>query len=264
MSLPEYEVYSILYARDEGRMSRDNFLGGDPHNVPMPMYFYVWAIRGSGRVFVVDTGFDETAASARGRILDRPVDAGLRAIGIESAEVRDVILSHMHWDHAGNHSMFPEAVYHVQDTEMAYCTGRCMCHRTLQAPFDVADVQAMVGRIYQGRAIFHDGMAELAPGLSLHLIGGHSKGLQCVRVHTRRGWMVLASDAAHYYANFMERRVFPATYNVGDTLEGYRIMHELAESPAHVVPGHDPLVETRYPAIRSGLTGVVRLDTDPI
>jgi glyoxylase-like metal-dependent hydrolase (beta-lactamase superfamily II) len=258
-----YEIYSILFGRNETRTSKENFLGGDLHDKPMPMNFYVWAIIGGGRAFVVDTGFDAKAAAARSRSVNRPVDAGLKAIGVDTGTVKDVVITHMHWDHAGNHEMFPNATYHIQDAEMAYCTGRCMCHSVLRMPFEAADVQAMVGRVFAGRAHFHAGVSELAPGLSLHLIGGHSKGLQCLRVHTRRGWVVLASDVAHYYAHLTERRVFPVTYNVGETLEGYRIVHELADSPAHIVPGHDPLVHDRYPAADPKIEGIVRLDADP-
>ena len=260
----EYEVYSIRYARNDGRMRPQNFLDGDSHISPMPMSFYVWAIIGNGRTFVFDTGFDAAAAHHRGRTVDRTVDAGLKAVGVEAAAVEDVIISHMHWDHAGNHDMFPRASYHLQDTEMAYCTGRCMCHDALKAPFNAADVQSMVGRVFEGRTCFHDGVSKLASGISVHLIGGHSRGLQCLRVNTRRGWIVLASDVAHYYEHFEKRRVFPVTYNVGDSLEGYRALHELADSPSHIIPGHDPLVDRRYPAARPGLDGIVRLDLDPI
>ena len=69
--------------------------------------------------------------------------------------------------------------------------------------------------------VFHDGDEQIAPGITVHHIGGHSKGLQCVRVKTRRGHVVLASDATHLYAHINEGRVFPVTYSVGDTLEGY-------------------------------------------
>ena len=263
MSLPEYEIYSIRYARNLDRRRPENFIGGDPHDVPMPMSFYVWAIVGGGRAYVVDTGFDAASGASRGRQVDRAVGDGLRDAGVEPGSVKDVILSHMHWDHAGNHALFPNAAYHVQDTEMAYCTGRCMCHAELRRPFAVGDVQAMVSRVFESRACFHDGTTTLAPGLSLHLVGGHSKGLQCVRVHTRRGWVVVASDAAHYYDHLAERRVFPLTYNLGDTLEGYRIVTELASSPAHIIPGHDPKVHERYPPLQS-VGDVVRLDADPL
>jgi hypothetical protein len=53
-------------------------------------------------------------------------------------------------------------------------------------------------------------------------------------------------------------------YNVGEMLEGFNTVRRLAESPRHVIPGHDPLVLTRYPAAKPGLEGIVaRLDAEP-
>jgi glyoxylase-like metal-dependent hydrolase (beta-lactamase superfamily II) len=99
------------------------------------------------------------------------------------------------------------------------------------------------------------------PGVSLHLIGGHTMGLQVARVETRRGALVLASDASHFYANMEQVRPFPIVWSVADMVDGYRRLRALAESPAHVIPGHDPLVLQRYPAPAKALEGVVaRLD----
>jgi glyoxylase-like metal-dependent hydrolase (beta-lactamase superfamily II) len=147
---------------------------------------------------------------------------------------------------------------------MEYCTGRCMCHEYLRKPFEVDDVIAMVRRTFEGRALFHRGSSELAPGVTLHHVGGHSSGLQIVRVRTMRGFVVLASDASHFYANFEQGRPFPVVASVVDMLEGYRKLYDLASSPLHIIPGHDPLVLDRYPAAAPGLEGiVVRLDAAP-
>ena len=89
---------------------------------------------------------------------------------------------------------------------------------------------------------FHDGDAEVAPGVTVHKIGGHSRGLQCVRVATATGPVVLASDSSHYYENFEKGKVFPITIDIADVLDGYVRLQELAGSPRRVVPGHDPLV----------------------
>jgi glyoxylase-like metal-dependent hydrolase (beta-lactamase superfamily II) len=99
----------------------------------------------------------------------------------------------------------------------------------------------------------------------VHHVGGHTRGLQVVRVFTARGWVVLASDASHFYAHMDEGRVFPIVYQVDALLEGYATLRRLASSPAHIVPGHDPLVLRRYPAARPGTEGwIVRLDVDPL
>lgn len=259
-----YEVYAVRYAHNPLATRAHNFIGGDPHDGPMPLDYFVWAIKGPDRSFILDTGFDAAMGEKRGRQFLRSPSVGLKAVGVEPHEVRDVILSHMHYDHCGNYDLFPQARYHVQDTEMAYCTGRCMCHPGLRLPFEEEDVVAIMRKLFAGRVVFHDGAEELAPGLSVHLVGGHSKGLQVVRVWTRRGWMVLASDASHFYANMEEGRAFPIVHNHEATLEGYATMRRLASARDAIIPGHDPLVLARYPAVASGLEGIaVRLDADP-
>lgn len=259
-----YEVYAIKYAHHE-RPSSENYIGGDAHETSEPLDYFVWAIKGAHRTFVVDTGFDPVVAKKRGRTLLKPIGEGLNAIGVDAASVKDVIVSHLHYDHTGNYDLFPQARYHLQDCEMAYATGRCMCHTHMRLPFEEDDVVAMVRKVFAGRVQFHDGVDEIAPGVSVHRIGGHSKGLQSVRVKTKRGYVMLAADATHLYNHFEQRRVFPITYNVAEVLEGYETLLRLASSPKHVIPGHDPKVLDKYPVARAGLEDwVVRLDADPV
>lgn len=258
-----FELFAIRYATHE-RRSGDNFIGGDPHDVAMPLDYYVWVARNRDATYLIDTGFDTATAVKRGRQLLRDPGDGLRALGIEPADIRDVIVTHLHFDHIGNFHLFPEARFHLQDTEMAYATGRCMCHQRLRHPFDINHVTAMVRRVYEGRVQFHDGDAEIAPGLSVHLVGGHSRGLQCVRVWTERGWVVIASDASHLYAHFETGRPFPNVVRVDEMLEGYVTLQKLASSPKHVIPGHDPLVMDRYAAPLPELDGIcVKLHEPP-
>jgi glyoxylase-like metal-dependent hydrolase (beta-lactamase superfamily II) len=259
-----YEIHAVHYAHHD-RPASDNYIGGDVHDVLEPLDYYVWAITGGGRTYIVDTGFDEAMGIKRNRTLVRPIADGLKAIGIAPDTVEDIIVSHLHYDHTGNYDLFPRAKYHLQDAEMAYATGRCMCHAVLKTPFEEEDIVAMVRKLFAGRVAFHDGVDEIAPGITVHKIGGHSKGLQCVRVKTRRGHVVIASDTAHLYNHFEQRRVFPTTYNLAEVLEGYDQLRKLAASPAHIIPGHDPEVLKRYPAAKEGLEGwVVRLDADPV
>ena len=93
------------------------------------------------------------------------------------------------------------------------------------------------------------------------MIGGHTMGLQVGRVKTRCGFVVLASDASHYYANMDELRPFPIVYNVGAMIDGWRRLREIADSVAHIIPGHAPEVMRRYSAPDTTLAGTVaRLD----
>src|SRR3546814_19465909 len=116
-----------------------------------------------------------------------------------------------------------------------------MCHGFLRHPYDVEDIVGLVRNVYGNKVAFHDGVSELASGLTLHRVGGHTAGLQIVRVWTRRGWVVVASDATHLYENFRRPSPFPAVYNVGDMMEGFRTIRQLAAREHNIIPGHDPL-----------------------
>jgi glyoxylase-like metal-dependent hydrolase (beta-lactamase superfamily II) len=268
MEAPNYEVLALRYATHQNRTARANFISIDAHDAPMPLDYFVWVIRGPigasvQRTILVDTGMDARAAAQRpGRVILAPVEAMLGRVGVDPAAVREVVLTHMHFDHAGCIDLFPAATLHIQDSEMAFCTGRCMCHRVLRDTFEVDHVVAAVRRVHDGRVRFHDGAADLAPGISLHLVGGHSGGLQIVRVRTARGWVVLASDATHFWANIRKRSPFPIVVDMARMLEGYDIVESLADGPDHIIPGHDPLVLSRF--IRApGQDDVVRLDLPP-
>ncbi len=261
--LPTYELYALKYGHHQ-RLRSTNFLGGDPHDGPMPMDYFVWLARSADRTVVIDTGFSPAGANRRKRQLLRSPAEALGLLGVDAAQVRDVVITHLHYDHIGNFDLFPAATFHLQDREMHYATGRYMCFDCFGHSFEVEEIVGMVRKVYAGRVEFHDGDETIAPGMSVHLIGGHTMGLQVVRVHTQRGWVVVASDAAHYYENMEARRPYSTVFDVGAMTQGWKRLRDLADSPAHIVPGHDPEVLRRYPAPNPGLDGIAaRLDVAP-
>ncbi|WP_202124796.1 N-acyl homoserine lactonase family protein [Actinomadura physcomitrii] len=261
--LPEWEVWALRLGSVD-RPARDNFLMPCARSGAMRLDFTMWVASYGGHTVVVDTGFSERAGDRRGRRLDlRPAEA-VRRVGADPGQVSDVVLTHLHFDHAGNIGDFPGARVNVQADELAYTTGKPMTHEALNHFYESDDIVDVVRRVHAGDVRVAEGDVEPAPGLELHLVGGHTRGLQIVRVHTRRGWVVLASDALHYYANFQERNPFPAILDLGRLLDGYERLGELASSPDHIVPGHDPEVFERYADPDAGLPdGVVALHTPP-
>ncbi|MEJ1969438.1 MAG: MBL fold metallo-hydrolase [Rhizomicrobium sp.] len=162
-ALEPFDVFAIRYAHLGGRHAAENFIGADPHEEASDLDYFVWLIRRGDACFVVDTGFAAPAAARRGRELLRCPAQSLRLLGVDAQRVGDVIVTHLHYDHAGNLDKFPKARFHVQDREMAYATGRCMCHAPLRHAFDLDDTLQMVRHVYDGRVAFHDGDVELAP-----------------------------------------------------------------------------------------------------
>lgn len=261
MSSETYEILALKYAAFTQRRRFESFIAADNHDGPDPIDYFVWVIRNANRTVVVDTGFDADEGRKRGRKVDLAPASALERIGVVAGTVDQVVITHLHYDHAGTLGAFPKARFHLQAAEMAYATGPCMCHTHLRYPFTADHVCEMVKNVYSGRVIFHDGDAEIAPGITVHKIGGHSRGLQCVRVATATGPVVLASDSSHFYENFETGKVFPITIDIADVLDGYTRLQTLAGSPRRVVPGHDPLVLERYPPLNSQTQGIVhRLD----
>jgi len=258
-----YEVYALRYAHMSRRRG-DNFLGGDPHDAPMAMDFFVWLLRSPTRCILVDTGFNAKTAQSRQRELMRCPIESLSDLGVQPEDVTDVIITHLHYDHAGNLDKLPNARFHIQDSEVEYATGRCMCHGVLRHAYSVEDIVELIRKVYDERVVFHDGDSEMAPGVRLLRIGGHTKGLQSVQVATERGNVVLASDASHFYENMDRGRPFPIIYNVADMLQGYTRLHAAAASPDHIVPGHDPRVLELYPPLSETQRNIVQLHLQPL
>lgn len=262
--LPTYEVYALQYGRHSERNRNQNLLTYDPHNDPMPLDFFVWLIKSAGRTILVDTGFTEATAKAKDRRLSCcPIDA-LSTLGVEAAQITDVIMTHMHWDHAGNIKRLPKATFHVQETEMEYATGRYMREPVLRHAYLAEDIVDLIHCLYEGRVKFYRGNSPVAPGVELLHIGGHTPGLQSVRVFTKRGWVVLASDATHFYDNMRLQNPFPIVFNMGDVLTGYETLLNNADSPDHIIPGHDPEVLGIYPRFPSANFAIASLHLAPV
>ncbi|MEM8744042.1 MAG: N-acyl homoserine lactonase family protein [Pseudomonadota bacterium] len=242
-----YEVLALEYGRMD-RSSRDFYLHSpDPHEGPRPIVYYLWVVRNEKRTVVVDLGFDRRSGDARGRIMLREPMAALGAVGVAPDDVKTIIITHMHYDHAGHGPEFPNAKFVLQEREMAYCTGKPMSHAPLRKSFDIEHVTDMVRANFMSRVTFVDGDKEVLPGISVHLVGGHSGGLQVVRVETEKGPLVIASDAAHFYDTVTEQNPFTIIVNLPEMCAGWDRIFELGAEPGLVVPGHDPLVSELYP-----------------
>ena len=261
-----YNLYAIHYATNGRRKPHENFMHPVPdlHDGPMPMDFFIWVAVGGGRTILIDSGASADTCRMRGHDFIRCPAESLAELNIDAASVGDVITTHLHWDHAGNVEKFPNARFHVQTKETQHAIGPCICSPFLRRPFEVEQICSFVRTLYGGRVAFHAGDEEIAPGITVHHVGGHTQGLQIVRVMTRRGWVVVASDAMHYYANDELGTPFSVVVNVPEYINGLARVHQLAESADHIITGHDPAVLTMYPAVSPQLKGIaLRLDVMP-
>lgn len=130
-----WEVFAVRYADRNARTRADSFMFDAAHDAPHAMDYFMWVLRRAGEVILVDTGYDNAEAARRDRpILMEPGEA-LRPLGLRPEDITTLIVTHLHYDHAGGLHLFPNATLHMQAAEMAYATGPCMCHDTLKMPY---------------------------------------------------------------------------------------------------------------------------------
>lgn len=258
-----YRVYAIRYATSPSRRVMDNFIPPAPnhHDMAMAMDFFVWVAISERRAILIDTGADRDMCARRGHEFLIDPRQGLSALGLNATDIKDIVITHMHWDHSGNLGDYPNATLHLQSLEMAHSTGPCMEHYVLRRPYSVDYVCSVVRALYDDRLNFIDNASEIAPGVVTYHVGGHTPGLQIVRIYTQNGWLVLASDAMHFYKNYQDKSPFPVLVNMSDYIKAFTFMETLVEDTGRIVPGHDPLVLQEYPRVRESWNlDIVRLD----
>lgn len=257
-----WHVHAVKYADRNARTRADSFIFDDNHDAPHAMDYFMWVLRRGDDLILVDTGYEAGEAARRDRPIRMDPAVALAPLGITPEEITTLIVTHLHYDHAGGLDLFPNATLHMQAAEMAYATGPCMCHDVLRMPYTAEHICTAVKRLYAGKIVFHDGDAEIAEGVTVHCIGGHSRGLQAVRVRTEAGWLVLASDATHFWENIRARKPFPIVVDLENMMAGFTALNRLASHPDLIIPGHDPLVRTCFP--QDIADHITRLDRGPI
>ena len=261
----ENRIYVLRYA-ERAAIRQHHFYGAiDRPSDPMPISYYVWLIVNGDSAILVDTGFTAATAALHGREYLISPRAAVQAVGIDPDRLSSVILTHLHYDHAGCVSDFPAATYVLQEREVAYWTGRhaALIARGLGISHLVLaeDVSFVVAANFEGRVQWVDGEATVGPGVTVHRVGGHTPGMQVVRVETAVGPVVLASDAAHFYENLETNRPFAVLDSVPGALDAFLAVRGLTTAPELIVPGHDPAVLERFPSLDvpslSGHTAVI-------
>jgi glyoxylase-like metal-dependent hydrolase (beta-lactamase superfamily II) len=250
-----YVVDAIRYATIPDFPARALVVGADSAR-RQDLAMMVWLLRAPGRTVLVDAGFHRDRFVRQWKPAGyRTPAAALATLGIDSGAVTDVILSHVHWDHADGLDLFPNARVWIQRAEYEYYVG---AHgEPLHPGIDSVDAAMLAALRSAGRVMLVDGDAqEILPGITVYTGGRHTYASQYAVVRTRAGATVVASDNAYLYENLERHRPIAQTFDTLSNLAAQARMLSLASSPRLVVPGHDPAVFVRFPKPGNGVARV--------
>src|SRR4051794_1281049 len=219
----------------------------------------IWLVRANGRNILVDSGFyrEQFFKQWKVRDFEKPSDAVSQA-GVKPEDITDVIVTHMHWDHADGADLFPNARIWVQRDEYMYYTGEAWHAPKTHGGIDRDDVLSYVKMNMDGRVHFVEGDNQtVIPGITCYTGGKHTYASQFATIQTAAGTVVLASDNVYMYENLEKHVPIAATLNPESNLAAQDRMRKLATKESLIVPGHDPAVFQRF---HGPNPGVVRIE----
>jgi glyoxylase-like metal-dependent hydrolase (beta-lactamase superfamily II) len=254
---PQYEVFALRYATIPGFRVAGLVEGADKER-KLDIAMMVWLVRGNGHNILVDSGFYRDKFFGPWHPTDyvKPSET-LKRVGLKPEDITDVIVTHMHWDHADGIDLFPKARIWIQKDELEYYAGEAWQSLTTHGGIDPEDVLVVVKLNTQGRVTLVNGDArEILPGVTCYTGGKHTYASQYVGVNTVAGTVVLASDNMYLYENLEKHVPIAATLDRESNLRAQDRMKQLAASPRLIIPGHDPAVMTNFPNPEPGVAKI--------
>ena len=222
----DYPVDALLFGTDRGKLA------------DVPFMFCV-AKRGD-EVVMLDAGFVNLAHAKEWGVIGYVEYRGLLAeIGVKPEDVSLVTLSHLHWDHAGGTSAFPNAKFAIQRRELEFAAGGMTQNKHARQGFYAEDVLAMVKLAWEGRVLLPEGDQEdLIPGLDVYLTPGHTIATMTVCLGTTKGRVCYASDAVYTYRNIEEDIALGFGLDLGESVSSYAKIRKLV-GDGILIPGHE-------------------------
>ncbi|HMM71423.1 MAG TPA: N-acyl homoserine lactonase family protein [Rhodocyclaceae bacterium] len=218
-----WQIDAIDLARRTAHRSWFYYLSED--NGQQEISYRAWLLRRGQECILVDTGPPLEEAQRRGLRDVVSLDVALRRLGVEPRQVNDVVLTHLHWDHAASADLFIHARFHVQRSEIEFFRGQAHDHPATARFF--SHRQMLSDLLDSGQVQAVDGEFSLRPGVRLMRVGGHTPGSQIVAVQTQEGLAVIAGDAIPLNRNFTDLVPNGILVNVVDAIAALKTVRAL-------------------------------------
>jgi len=261
MKIGKYDIYPVETGRfvlDGGSMFgiipktlwSKSYPSDDENRIEMALRALL--IKGDGHNILVDTGFGNKISDKQRKIFK--IDYGkynpessLRKLDLEAKDITDVILTHLHFDHAGGSTykegdehkpVFQEAVHYVQKTHYEWALEPSEKDK---GSFHEEDFMPVAE---EGNLRLVEGQAMILPDIDVIISDGHTKGQQLVKISDEENTLLFCGDliptAAHVHLPYIAGYDnFPLT-----TIEEKEsILSKACYGDWTLFFEHDPLIE---------------------
>jgi len=255
---PIYEVYALSYGVYPN-FPVSGLIAGADKNRKIDLQMMIWLIKGpGGKNILVDTGcYHDNVVKGKGIQNLIKASEAIAKLGISAADITDVIITHMHWDHADGMDQFPNAKIWIQKDEYTYYTGLAWQSDGKHGGIEPDDVLTLVKLNMDHRVNLVGGdNVEIIDGIRVYTGGRHTYASQYVSVRTASGTVVIASDNMYLYENLEKHAPIAQTFDADSNLRAQDRMKQIAARPDLIVPGHDPNVFVKFPRPGNGVARI--------
>jgi len=235
---PFTQLHCLKYAG--GKMSISAFAVGAKPEREVDVAMIICVARRPGQTVVLDAGYVDQAFGAKWGITDwTDLAERLREVGVDPGEVDVVTLGHLHWDHAGGTSRFPNAKFVMQRRELESAALDVPGNPFVTNGFRLDEIVEALRLKWDGRLELVDGDAEgWQDGIDLYLTPGHTAGTMTVCLATKVSRVCYTSDAVYLYQNIEQNLPLGIALQPAAMFESYAKIRRVLRG-GRLIPGHD-------------------------
>lgn len=253
----KYEIYALKFGERTNKIPVSDAAVGAKGNDSLNVCFMYWLLKGNGKIILVDAGFtDDQPINPKFITWTRP-DKVLEKINIKPGDVTDIILTHPHWDHIGGIDLYPDAMVWMQKDDYDYFVGAAWQKDGNKGGFNKTDVLKIVNRNLENKLTLVKGDdKEILPGIKVFIGSKHTYESQYVLVDTHSDKVIIASDNSWFYYNLTSLLPIPSTLDSKAYAKNLQRMKTMVKNIDLIIPGHDPLVFSKFPKVAEGVVKI--------
>ncbi|CAN5635170.1 N-acyl homoserine lactonase family protein [soil metagenome] len=256
----KYEIYALKFGERTNKIPLADAAVGATGTDSLNVCFMYWLLKGNnGRNILVDAGFTGDADINPKFISFSPPDKMLEKINMKPDEITDIIITHPHWDHIGGIDLYPDAMVWMQKDDYNYFVTDAWQHDGNSKGFNKKDVVKIVQRNLDEKLTLIKGDdIEILPGIKVFIGGKHTFESQFVLVGSGADKVILASDNSWFYYNIEHLLPIPVTHDAKAYVKNLARMKSMVSNMDYIIPGHDPLVFTKFSPVAEGVVQIKR------